>query len=301
MTKDQLIAMDRFLAIEKLCGENYQLWKEHYGFRTAFHLFSGRLQQVRSQIKKLENMHPIRVENREKYRAQLEDYVCSVSSSFLVYALTHDLYDLIDELDFNRQDIRALPCEKLMSKAKDVLDMAVAHAKEIKAYDVSLVTLGELDQTIEYLDQCVHYPEITGDVTREIQKKLEEELDDLFHQTKMVLRDHLDQQIIAFKWSDRVFYDLYMDLRGNKPITSIPLQGSVVDDATHLPVGNADITIPELNISWHITPLGHFIFYNLPPGKYHACVHKFGYEDRMIEVSVPYKEGDNLDIEMHHI
>jgi hypothetical protein len=227
----------------------------------------------------------------------LEELTCSVSSSLLVYALTNDLYELIDSLDFQSKDIKELPCEKLIEKAQEVLDLAVAHAAKLKAYDVNLVTLGELELTIENLQLCVNKEEMT----KENHKKLEEVLDELFHETKIVLTDHLDQQIISFKWSDRIFYDLYMNVRGNKPIYSVPLQGSVIDDATHLPVGNADITINELNISRHITPLGHFIFYNLPPGKYHARVHKFGYEDRIIEVSVPDREGETLDVEMHHI
>lgn len=297
MNKDQVSALEMFLAVERVASEYHTLWRKHYGFRSAFHLFSGRLLHIRRIIRKLEKLNLPPPSKVPKFRARLENLAYIVSKGLLVYGLTHDDTELIDKLDFVYSDFKVITCEELMERSRVILDEGIKHYQELKTYEVSLSHLADLEHSVERLHLC------TGGehVSMEEREKLEEHLDGLMDETRTVLKEHLDPQAMTLKWVYKAFYDQYKEARGIHTVYAIPLQGYIVDDATHMPVGNADVTIRELHLTRHITPMGHFRFYNLPPGRYHAMVHKYGYEDREVEVDIKDGEGTNVEISLHHL
>jgi len=297
MNKEQVSALEMFLAVEKVCSEYYSLWRTHYGFRSAYHLFSGKLLHVRRIIRKLESLNSPPTEKLPEVRANLIKLSYVVSKGMLVFALTHDNQDLIDRLDLLYSELDDIKDLDLICKSREILDEGVKHFSELKTYDVGLSHLAELEQYIDYMMMYVG-----GEtVSKERKDNLEAHLDDLLVETKDVLREHLDPQALLFKWVNKDFYEQFKHARGIRTVYSVPFQGSVIDDATKMPVGNADITIRELNLTRHISPMGHFRFYNIDPGHYHATVHKYGYEEEEIEVNVREGGGTNVEIMLHHI
>lgn len=297
MNKDQIATMEMFLAVEKVCSEYHSLWRNHYGFRSAFHLFSGRLLYIRQIIHKMESLYVLPKKDSAIFRKRLEELTVRVSKNLLVYALTRGDHKLIDKLDYLSSDFSEITCDDLLRKSQDVLEISVEHYSELRTYFITLAHLAEMEESIEKLRFC------TGGETVTIQtrEKLYDKLDDLILEARKVLKEHLDAQSMMFRWVNKDFYESYKKARGIRTAYSVPLQGTVIDDATHFPVGNADITIRELKLTRHISPLGHFRFYNLPPGQYHAKVHKYGYEDSEVEVEVQKDEGTSVDILVHHI
>jgi len=294
MTKDEVANMETFMIVEKICSDNYTVWNEHLGFRSAFHLFCIRHHQIRVLLRKVEKLQGLRLSQAGLFRYQMIEQTKALASQLRIFAFSNDMTGLMDKLDFSIAESEG---KAWLEKAKEVLEIAVTNGVALRNWDISMLILGELEQGIENYQFCTIEPKTVKD---EIEQ-FEEQITDLIRSAKNILRDNLDPQIVSFKWSDRQFHDLYLNARGNHPTYTASLQGTVIDDATHLPIGSADISISELNVSRHITPLGHFIFYHLPPGKYHAKVQKFGYEDRLIEVIVPEHDGENIDIEMHHV
>jgi hypothetical protein len=297
MNKDQVSALEMFLTVEKVCSEYYSLWRTHYGFRSAYHLFSGKLLHIRRIIRKLENLNSPPKEKLPAVRSNLIKLTYTVSKGLLVFALTHDNQDLIDRLDLLYSDLDDIRDIELITKCREILDEGVQHFSELKTYDVSLSHLAELEQYINYMLMYVG----GTSVSKERKDSLEEHLDELLVDTKRILVERLDNQAILFRWGNKEFYDQFKRARGIKTVYSVPLQGSIIDDATKMPVGNADISIRELHLTRHISPLGHFRFFNLNPGHYHATVHKYGYEDEEIEVNVVDGKGTHVEIMMHHL
>jgi hypothetical protein len=297
MQKEQISALEMFLAVEKVCSEYYSLWRTHYGFRSAYHLFSGKLLHLRRIIRKLEDLNSPPAEKLPEVRSKLIKQTYVVSKGLLVFALAHDNQDLIDRLDLLYSDLEDIKDNELLVKCKEIIDEGVRHFSELKTFDVGLSHLAELEQYINYMSMYVG-----GELSSKAKKdNMEGHLDDLLVEIKDALHGHLDTQALLFKWVNEDFYKQFKEARGIKTVYSVPFQGSVIDDATKMPVGNADITVRELHLTRHISPIGHFRFYNIHPGHYHAVVHKYGYEDEEIEVDVVDGRGTNVEIMMHHI
>ena len=285
MTKDEVANMETFMIVEKICSDNYMVWNEHLGFRSAFHLFCVRHHQIRVLLRKLEKLQGFKSFQLELFKFQMVEQTKALASQLRIFAFSNDMAGLMDKLNFT---IPERESKAWFEKAKEILDIAVANGVALRNWDISMLMLGELEQSIESYQLCSADPKLV----KQEMEQLDLQIADLIRSAKNILRDNLDPQVVSFKWSDRHFHDLYVNARGNHPTYTASLQGTVIDDATHLPIGSADITISELNVSRHITPLGHFIFYHLPPGTYHAKVQKFGYEDRLIEVIVPERDGE---------
>jgi len=77
------------------------------------------------------------------------------------------------------------------------------------------------------------------------------------------------------------------------------IYGQITDDATHLPLPGATITLKEVSKSTITNERGYFELSQICKGEYHIIVSHIGCED--IEQAIDFKNNKEIDIEMPHL
>ena len=86
MTKDEVANMETFMIVEKICSDNYMVWNEHLGFRSAFHLFCVRHHQIRVLLRKLEKLQGFKSFQLELFKFQMVEQTKALASQLRIFA-----------------------------------------------------------------------------------------------------------------------------------------------------------------------------------------------------------------------
>jgi iron complex outermembrane receptor protein len=72
--------------------------------------------------------------------------------------------------------------------------------------------------------------------------------------------------------------------------------GKITDAETHLPVGNAFVSISELHVSTVSGDAGDFQFKSLSSGKFLLQISHLGYQDKIISINIPSSTITNIEL-----
>lgn len=301
MNKLQVSKLAMYYSVISASEEKKSVWESNTPFASSIGLFTQKVQFIESyQDRQTADLLGITSLKNEK-KKELISLILFAECRLKSFASADDDIGLSNSLGFNSTKLKYMYDSKLPSVANSLIELAAEHIDSLAPYGITEEWLTNFKNTASNFSAESLKPR--NAIT---QKKLATEaLTDLFKEADSILRDRLDNDIIVFKTDDPEFFKHYFKARKiiDKGHRRIIVKGSAIIEGSTEPLKNVIFLFTKTGentviIEKKTTDKGNFVVKNLPDGDYNVRIHKAGFKEQTVKITIECGEMVNLNVKM---
>jgi hypothetical protein len=304
MTTKQRIKLRMYLALRNFVSINEAIAKLIPKFMASY----GILQVTTNEIQVISEKHGIDMTgvavDKNKLKEKLIGLALKNSRKIAALAKFNNNDTLLNEVRFNESDLVRGQEIRLSDNCKTIYDCGEANIALLAEHGITQETQKEFLDTLTAFNNALETPR-TGQGEK---KKLTEKLAVLFDSADNAV-ELMDYAAGIVKDEQPDFYNAYktnrklvvtnagtvsLKARANEAITGAPLRGVIF--AFSMENISSDLASKNGKLVKKTATKGSFQVKNMSAGNYKVIVHKPGFKDKEVEVSISDGERSNLNV-----
>ena len=310
MTSTQEDCLNMYYAVIAVLTKFLAIWSKNTVFAASQAIFASKTLPIeQNRDAQMATSKGITADKKVK-RTLLVDKALFIVNRIQSYATVIGNNDLYESMHFNSWKLNKCRDTDVVGYCDNIIAKANANVTNLVNYGVTAATISDLQNAVTTYASYIAKPRTVKTVT----KNATENLAILFRDANDALNKRLDLDIEVFKTTNPDFYSQYQTARQIIPTSNSTsaVKGEVKSKENGEYLKNVSLTFTHLGNGLvksaassngkefvkKSSEKGKFRIANLPEGTYLVTIHKIGYIDQTITITVAKGETTDLYIEL---